>query len=438
MDNAATNEGWTTLQKIYYPLTIAWNFVLISTTILFIMQHDSPAIRYRSITLSVFMVIGNSLVTTLYLGREPTYDQFPCFVNIWVSSVGMPLWLTAVAGRFARLAFLYHFSQAKLVAGQSSQNSSTHYVDISPKEKIIHSPTLVLDQNWYYKHREKFTTNYIVKLISGALALQLALTLLVQAFTTKFQITPTIALGHCLVGWEFIPIYLTSAFYVFVLCPLFISWLRGVHDAYGIKRELMADFTLGVIAFMLYILFAALPALKDVIKLFPAAHWSVVALMISHVFSIILPTIDAIRGTDKQSSSSSMASFESMLEDPQQFEIFKRFSLRDFSVENALFYEHMMRLRVACSDLKGDRSELPVDVLLEINMIYSKFIASDAEFELNLEATTVREIRRRFQSKDIGLDVFDRALVEVRNLMFRYTYPRFIKMGQKSLQETDF
>ncbi|KAK9723048.1 hypothetical protein K7432_002203 [Basidiobolus ranarum] len=437
MDNN-TDGGWNTLQKIYYPLTIAWNFILISTTILFIMQHDSPAIRYRSITLSVFMVIGNSLVTTLYLGREPTYDQFPCFVNIWVSSVGMPLWLTAVAGRFARLAFLYHFSQAKLVAGQGSQNSNDHYIDITPKEKMTSSPTLVLDQSWYYKHREKFTTKYIVKLISGALALQLALTLLVQAFTTKFQITPTIALGNCLVGWEFIPIYLTSAFYVFVLCPLFISWLRGVNDAYGIKRELMADFTLGVIAFMLYVVFAALPALKDVIRLFPAAHWSVVALMISHVFSIILPTIDAIRGTDRQSSNSSMASFESMLEDPQQFEIFKRFSLRDFSVENALFYEQMMRLRVACNDLKAEKDEMSVDVLLEINMIYNKFIAADAEFELNLEAVTVREIRRRFQTKDISPDVFDRALIEVRNLMFRYTYPRFIKLGQKSLQETDF
>ncbi|KAK9675283.1 hypothetical protein K7432_016537 [Basidiobolus ranarum] len=429
-------EGWTTIQKVYYPLTIAWNFILISTTILFIMQHNSPAIRYRSITLSVFMVIGNSLVTTLYLGREPTYDQFPCFVNIWVSSVGMPLWLTAVAGRFARLAFLYHFSQAKLVAGQGSQNVNDHYIDIMPKEKIASPPTLVLDQNWYYRHREKFTTKYIVKLISGALALQLALTLLVQVFTTKFQITPTIALGHCLVGWEFIPIYLTSAFYVFVLCPLFISWLRGVNDAYGIKRELMADFTLGVVAFLLYILFAALPILKGVIRVFPAAHWSVVALMISHIFSIVLPTIDAIKGTDNQVSNSNMASFESMLEDPQQFEIFKRFSLRDFSVENTLFYEQVSKLRMMCDGLEYEKEGLPMNILVEINMIYNKFIARDAEFELNLEAATVREIRQRFQAKDVGPHVFDRALLEVRNLMFRYTYPRFVKMSQKSLQET--
>ncbi|ORX71762.1 regulator of G protein signaling superfamily [Basidiobolus meristosporus CBS 931.73] len=425
-------DNWTTSQKFYYPVTIGWNFFLISTTFLFISQYQSPAIRYRSITLSVFMVIGNSLVTTLYLGREPTYDSFPCFVNIWVSSIGMPLWLTSVAGRFMRLAFLYHFSQAKLVAGSSAD----HYVDLgSEKPTITSAPTMVLDENWYYKHREKFTTNYIVRLIIGALSFQMALTLLVQAFTTKFQITPTMALGNCLVGWEFIPVYLTSAFYVFVLCPLFITWLRGVDDAYGIKRELMADFTLGVIAFILYILFAALPSLRDVIKIFPAAHWSVVALMISHCFSIVLPAVNALRGGAGGSRSSSMASFESMVEDPQQFEVFKRFSLRDFSVENALFFERIQKLRHKTRELSG-AAELPTWVILEINSIYNTFISADSEFELNLEASAVREIRRRFQSNDIRLDIFDRAFSEVRTLMFRYTYPRFVKMGQKSLAET--
>ncbi|KAK9670891.1 hypothetical protein K7432_017293 [Basidiobolus ranarum] len=295
---------------------------------------------------------------------------------------------------------------------------------------------MVLDENWYYKHREKFTTKYIVRLIIGALAFQMALTLLVQAFTTKFQITPTMALGNCLVGWEFIPVYLTSAFYVFVLCPLFITWLRGVNDAYGIKRELMADFTLGVTAFILYILFAALPSLKDTIKVFPAAHWSVVALMISHIFSIVLPTIDALRGgASSGSKNSKMSSFDSMVEDPQQFEVFKRFSLRDFSVENALFFERIQKLRYKTQDLVG-MEELPTWVILEINSIYNTFIAVDSEFELNLEASTVREIRRRFQTNAIHLDIFDRSFKEIRTLMFRYTYPRFIKMGQKSLAET--
>ncbi|KAK9736787.1 G-protein signaling regulator protein [Basidiobolus ranarum] len=130
-----------------------------------------------------------------------------------------------------------------------------------------------------------------------------------------------------------------------------------------------------------------------------------------------------------------MASFESMVEDPQQFEVFKRFSLRDFSVENALFFERIQKLRYQTRDI-GSSEELPTWVILEINSIYNTFISADSEFELNLEASAVRDIRRQFQSNNIRLDIFDRAFNEVRTLMFRYTYPRFIKMGQKSLAET--
>ncbi|KAK9716942.1 hypothetical protein K7432_006553 [Basidiobolus ranarum] len=378
------------------------------------------------------MVIANSLVTTLYLGREPDVERFPCFLNLWISSIGMPLWLTAVAGRFLRLAFLYHFSQAKLVGNTSGER----YVDMVSIEKGSTSATLILNENWYAKHREKFTTKFMVKVIAGCIAFQVALTLIVQAFTTRFQITPKMATGNCLVGWEFIPVWVTSAFYVFILCPMFITWVRGVQDAYGIKRELIADFTLGVCAFLLYVVFAAFPQLHRVRLIFPAAHWSVVALIISHFVSIILPTIYAFKGDPKAGKTTSLASFDSMVEDPQQFEVFKRFTLRDFSVENALFYERIMKLRMKCQDTPyNSDGTLNTELTYELTNIYNTFITTGSEFELNLEAATINKIKQRFQS-ELQPDVFDHALIEVRNLMFRYTYPRFVKMNRKALEET--
>ncbi|ORX81182.1 hypothetical protein K493DRAFT_361934 [Basidiobolus meristosporus CBS 931.73] len=211
------------------------------------------------------MAIGNSLVTTLYLGREPTYNTFPCFLNIWVSSIGTPLWLTSVAGRFVRLAFLYHFSQAKLVAG----SKGAQYIHVGPEKS-----NLSLEQ-------------------------------------------------------------------------------------YA----------------------------------------------------------------------------ESMVEDPQQFEVFKRFSQRDFSVENVLFFERIQKFRHHTSDIIGEGT-LPTWVILEINSIYSIFFAADSEFVLNLEALTVREIRHRFQTGGICPDIFNRALNEIRTLIFRYTYARYVRLGQQGLAKT--
>ncbi|KAK9723047.1 hypothetical protein K7432_002202 [Basidiobolus ranarum] len=422
----------TLLKKIYYPVTVVWLLILLSTTYLYIRQRKSPVIRYRSVTLSLLMVIGNALVTTLYLGREPTINQFPCFLSLWISSVGIPLWITSMAGRFARLAFLYRVSQAKLAV--EHQEHEPHCVNIENSEKDDNSlPTL--NENWYFKHRNKFTTKYMLKWIGGAVALQVVLTILVQIFTTKFRISP-MAAGNCLIGWEFIPIYSTSAIYVLVICPIFLSWIRGVEDVYGIKRELIADLTLGITAFILYAIFLMLPSLEDVLLKFPAAHWSVVAFVLSHLISIVLPTIDAMRGTRQPKVRSNMATFESILEDPQQFEVFKRFSLRDFTVENALFYEQMMRFRVLCNDQEGGKESMSNQVLLEISSIYNQFMLQGAELQLHVDEEILNEIQYRFQAQDISPDIFDKALAQVRNIMFHHTYPRFVREGQTRLRET--
>ncbi|KAK9701440.1 hypothetical protein K7432_011708 [Basidiobolus ranarum] len=369
----------------------------------------------------------------------------------------MPLWLLAVGGRFLRLAFLYHFSQAKLMAGSNNsvngeltvvhvesgddqslvETNTLHKAFVSRQQSSVFIPITILDENWYYRHRNKFTTKAIFKFILGGLLLQIALTGLVQAFSTKFAILPSPARGNCLTGWEFTPVFLTSGFYVFAMCPIFISWLKGVNDAYGIKRELTADFTVGVASFVLYIIFAAIPLFNGFNKVFPAAHWSVLALMISHICSIVLPAIDAIHGACNKQSKTSFSSFESMLGDSTQFELFKHFSLRDFSVENALFYERCIRLRLmSCKQPVSEKGKLNTDILLEINSIYHTFISSQSEFELNLDAATVREIRRQFQEKNITLTIFDTALNEVRNLMYRHTFPRYVKLREKSLNES--
>ncbi|ORX99652.1 regulator of G protein signaling superfamily [Basidiobolus meristosporus CBS 931.73] len=368
----------------------------------------------------------------------------------------MPLWLLAVAGRFLRLAFLYHFSQAKLMAGSNNSvngelagictehGEDRNLVNLNSLQKTFVSqqqpapliPTTALDENWYYRHRSKFTTKATFKFIVLGILLQAALTGLAQSFSTKFAILPTVARGNCLVGWEFAPIFLTCGFYVFVICPIFISWLKLVNDAYGIKRELMADFAVGVASFLLYIIFAAIPLFREFNQVFPAAHWCVIALMLSHIFSIVLPIVDAIRGTLNKQSKVSLASFESMLGDSTQFELFKHFSMRDFSVENALFYERCIRLRVNSKQATNEKGVLRADLLLEINSIYHTFISAQSEFQLNLEASTVKAIHRHFQEKTITPDIFDSALCEVRNLMYRHTYPRFVKLREKSLDES--
>ncbi|KAK9704309.1 hypothetical protein K7432_010257 [Basidiobolus ranarum] len=403
---------------------------------LFIAHRASPNIRYRGTFLSVCMVIANSLVVTLYLGREPTFDKFPCFISLWVSSIGIPLWLTCVLGRFLRLIYLYRFNQAQLTSVSTtfgSDSCGTNLIrrySFTSEEKFIKPSAIKSQEDWYIRHRGIFTNKFIAKLVLGCLALQIIPTLVIQFYSHKFAVYPQVQTGNCLTGWEFGPVYSTSAIYVFIFCPIMITQLNGFNDVYGIKSELMADFVIGTIAFFLYAVFAISPSLKNVIKVFPAAHWSVLALMISHIFSIVIPTIHAIRFLSEEPRNEQNPEFECVLEDPDQFEVFQKFCVRNFTVETTKFYERCIKFRARAErinlDQKTDKTLiLDGELITEIQSIYEMFISPNASFPIQIDRSTARQIAKDIFSGTITLEIFDLAVYEVRHQMLNVTFPSF-------------
>jgi len=113
--------------------------------------------------------------------------------------------------------------------------------------------------------------------------------------------------------------------------------------------------------------------------------------------------------------------FEAVLQDPLLFEQFRKFTVADFSVENALFYEFSTRLM-----LHPYPNGSPELCAFELE-IFNLFISEKADFPLNLTAKTLSNIREKVQKEEFDITLYDVARREVIAMMYTDTWVRFWK-----------
>jgi len=117
---------------------------------------------------------------------------------------------------------------------------------------------------------------------------------------------------------------------------------------------------------------------------------------------------------------SSRHSFELLLTDSILFEQFKEFAVKDFSVENALFYDR-------CTKLKRRPPRTEKLLAREQQDIYDRFLSEGAELQVNLSDQTSRTIRELVERGEFGRGLYDAAIDEVAFLMYTNTFPRFLR-----------
>ncbi|KAK9759360.1 Regulator of G-protein signaling 20, partial [Basidiobolus ranarum] len=119
-------------------------------------------------------------------------------------------------------------------------------------------------------------------------------------------------------------------------------------------------------------------------------------------------------------------SFEKVVESYNLWEQFKLFAVQDFTVENVLFYERCRKLKFDWITEDGTEPEIS-SMEMEIQDVYNTFVAPNARFMVNLNGKTRRLIQDSLKRREFSVDIFERALEEVGELMFRNTYPRFLQ-----------
>jgi len=157
-----------------------------------------------------------------------------------------------------------------------------------------------------------------------------------------------------------------------------------------------------------------------------------VGVVLIFTISYTWPTILAIRenkrrqfyldGTylDEDDEKITAHNFSSFLQKPVAKELFKKYLMSEFSVENILFYEEV-------DVFKGiaDTSLIPQ----KAKDIIATYILEDAERQVNISDKLKKEIDSRIASSAYTSDMFDNAQEGIIELMYLNSFYRFTQTG---------
>ncbi|KAK9695383.1 hypothetical protein K7432_012979 [Basidiobolus ranarum] len=438
-----------------------WVAQLILAAKVFWSRRNIDCIKYRSPGLTLIALCSICILGTTFIVRLPSVYRFPCFLVLWFTQLGYPIIYLCILGRSLRFLFLYRLSEAKLAAAlntkvrsrlfkksdviganikkRSSEDSGLELQNLTyASDTSFPSTSFPLEENWYYKHRRILGSNILGTIIGVVVLIHIIILMSVQVVSPRFAVVPTIATEECMVGWEWIPHRFFVAFYT-ILIILLILLLRTVNDAYGIRRELIIMCTISTSIDIFLVIFFSVPAMQVVNPEIFSLAVALLPIVFFYYFMVLKPIMESfgftsilqlLRFSSPQFTlTSSMESFEILLKNPSLFEQFKLFAVKDFTVENVLFYEHCCRIHELASNSSSFTEEL--------QEMYTIFIKNDSRFMVNLNGRTLRKLKRMVSEGKFEENMYDEAQNEVKDLMFRNTYPRYLQTRRNNSMRWD-
>ncbi|ORX88373.1 hypothetical protein K493DRAFT_306675 [Basidiobolus meristosporus CBS 931.73] len=457
-----------TREVILLTVSIVWSVHIIIALILLWRKRYLDTIRYRSPGLTIVSAISSIILIINYVALLPS-EKLPCFLNLWIASLAQPLLYLSILARALRLLFYYKFSEARLAVALNQTEKSDyrpksliklftgsrrksngssyelHGLTDSHSQSAPSDPGSVLQdarpqlwgfkgndltQNWYYRRRYMLSGQYISTVISIILMFHLGVAFVVQLLSTRFVMNFAAVSEDCMKGWEYYPHDVFACIYILICFPYLVYQLWTVKDAYGIRIELIVTSLVSCVGFCIFLISLNIDKNGTLNQYVPNSLWWGLPLMVTSFFAVTYPLINALRHTfsfSRRTSAEtefSMEAFESLLSNPIYFENFKLFTVSDFTVENVLFYERCrnVTLNTREAELNGNR----INLVPELQEIYNTFIKNSAEFQVNLEANTRRALVDKAKKNQFTVDMYDQAAEEIKMLMFRNTYLRYL------------
>ncbi|KAK9717515.1 Regulator of G-protein signaling 16 [Basidiobolus ranarum] len=257
----------------------------------------------------------------------------------------------------------------------------------------------------------------------------LAIALHYALLKTQKDYDLTIVVAHCIDGWYWTPVLGIFIVYTVGVLPIIFYYLRGIKDAYDMRLEVLWDICIGAISTIASLLSTELDNNESISKVFPNQMWTALMCICMYFISVVIPFREKRRFQALHpSKNGSFPVFEDILNNYSLFREFHAFSVRDFSVENPSFYHRANQWRIDMKRIEGTAySPLRTKLHAEAHEIYETFISNHADFEINIKGETSQRIYFDISQTMIESTVFDRALLEVVDMMYQQTFPRFLR-----------
>ncbi|KAI9229265.1 MAG: hypothetical protein DHS80DRAFT_22533 [Piptocephalis tieghemiana] len=454
-----------------YVVIVALVTIVISGFALFPLKYRKiPAVIHRTTSLSLLNLPFILWPIPWAFYRLLVSPYVSCFFDLWSFALSVLPGLTINLARFFHMLHIYKFKEAlldaanhgamtmdyeKVVAllpdptwGSSDQGSTANILSGSRKspedpETIQYLESLAGDA-WWFKYRAYLTERSLFFICLSVIFAAMVILAILTGVRGSYPPDTPYALGQCLTDWPNWPIYILDLSLKSLLYPLVFFYLREVNDAYGIRREFQVFSVLNSVAAVLFFVIIWVPSIHQTVRT-TIFLVTVVVFVANNVYTTYyLPLRDILRSRHRsRSRKMTMQSLRKLLDTPEGFSSFLHYSVRDFSVENPLFYRryHQIAERVA-QNRKMIRASMDSEVLAgkvehsetfhnelgqELWGVYTNFLRVGAHYELNVPREKVRRVERELRARDYRIEILDDILHDVCLVMFQHTYPRFME-----------
>ncbi|KAF1800446.1 hypothetical protein V8B55DRAFT_1599753 [Mucor lusitanicus] len=329
------------------------------------------SIQKRSVSATTLGAFGHLVFSTCMFLTQVFNNAVGCQLVLWGVVYGFYTWIFAFTLRAYRLRYLFRFNQLKV-----------KYLRMSTAERL----TCIndADYQWYLKRTRKnkylMVRPYCIYLLS---------LLVILVITLPAEVMAMQAYGMCYVRWGSTLLVTLYAFFIGILVPFMLWYLRNNSDSHGIRTEVWVDAIVGIPFFILYLVWFVLnlydsEALSIYIsKTYGPGNWVIFFTITAHFCSVVFPIIAYLpienrvwlwcqckyrkalcrlqrlahcgsppKQADTEEAMTaasiipelSMESLERTLADPEMIHQLQDLAIRDFSSENVIFYEKYLKL----------------------------------------------------------------------------------------------
>ncbi|GAN03669.1 hypothetical protein MAM1_0045c03124 [Mucor ambiguus] len=357
-------------------------------------QWQTYSLKKRGLFGTVLGAFGHLVFSTSVLLYQTVITSFTCEIYLWGLLIGFYIWMYAIVWRTLRLHLLFRLNQL--------QQRFTDRTIFEDKE-----------YQWFMQHRQTATRSHLCMFL---LSFTIIAIIIIISEVTSIRVHGP---SRCQYYWGNYVVMGMVAFFFVIVVPFIIWYLRSDADTHGIRRELWVTVGVGIPCFIICIIWQVLfkyPTTSNpagIRGLFGPSNWIIILTTTSHVMSVVLPLFKTLSidnetrraskskayrkptATDDVYSSTSTIpsqkleltteSLHHALADPHMLRVLQAWAVKDFSVENILFYDRYLHLLQGVQPNNNTLdTSLGADQIPEVVDFYYTFIAENAPLQVNI------------------------------------------------------
>ncbi|KAI8371430.1 uncharacterized protein BYT42DRAFT_548300 [Radiomyces spectabilis] len=319
------------------------------------------SMRKRSMFGTVLGAIGYFIYSTCLLLFQSFISPVTCDLLLWGTLVGFYTWTFAFCWRAYRLHFLMKLNVLRQRFMRTSNPLRTNRQ---------YDP----DYQWFMENKNFKTIDARrpIAMYITSMSVIIVICAVCEVFARQHM--------ECQFEWGNYLQMGCFAVFIVVIAPFNLWYLRGIQDTHGIRNELMLSLTVGFPLFVLYVVWLFVlpprsPYSWTVARgVYSASNWALLMMATGHTASVVVPLFDIthiirliltnlvchgkcslqesepVKQQPKNARNQrgplelNSSSLKRALSERETIRLLREWAIKDFSVENIIFFEYYFKL----------------------------------------------------------------------------------------------